>query len=559
MVVFPSMFEFTSRKFHSPLPIACIALGLILTTIYDPTCALSDSTPARIVKLTDSIQGLTTTLDKLVDIELNGDDNVFFAGALLGSPLSCTNCTLIIPPDRHGNKSVCFYQDAGNICQSFVCDTPPSSVSVVLSEEFDTFSIGFTAVIYSGVLGNDGSCGGLGNVSSHNFTYSVGKLKVDLSLVKTSVQEKDLKPTLSDLGCSKCVDGVISVPRLLYENTFARVLRVDLASPTGETDTFSVEKVRLEVCAYEPPSTSCGDIDYEELWEEVPPSLFPQIFNTIPPQSNSFNIAVARSSIFGALEDSPSGSLVDYRVTVEATDSSGALQTGEGILSDSGEHPLALWRAPTGLPRYGQCRVDIGGDDWAAKKAYKWIEDHPALVTRINDISGEHGRNIGHIEHKEGMDIDFMFKGLLDDQPDCEGYGLDGITGGEQYDALASLVAYAVVGDTTAVPEIKAWVDDQRKYIEDLLKADVERVIFGCGKEIVGGQGFPNLPRTWMRQLVTSGSLVDKDCGCGNTGSCIGNTLLNVDGGSSNIRSLMNTKVRFNNKHWNHIHVDLKK
>jgi murein endopeptidase len=63
---------------------------------------------------------------------------------------------------------------------------------------------------------------------------------------------------------------------------------------------------------------------------------------------------------------------------------------------------------PDGFERFGQGTIDIGGDDWASRGAYNWLAANKNLITRINDISGEHGRNIGHSSHKHGTDIDMF-------------------------------------------------------------------------------------------------------------------------------------------------------
>jgi hypothetical protein len=45
---------------------------------------------------------------------------------------------------------------------------------------------------------------------------------------------------------------------------------------------------------------------------------------------------------------------------------------------------------------------------WCARGTYKWIIENRAMVRAIDDISGEHGRNIGHTNHMHGTDIDMM-------------------------------------------------------------------------------------------------------------------------------------------------------
>jgi hypothetical protein len=66
----------------------------------------------------------------------------------------------------------------------------------------------------------------------------------------------------------------------------------------------------------------------------------------------------------------------------------------------------ALWRMPDGFDRYSG--RDTGGDDWASRGTYNWLAANRNSIMRINDISGEHGRNIGHSTHKHGSDIDMF-------------------------------------------------------------------------------------------------------------------------------------------------------
>ena len=52
--------------------------------------------------------------------------------------------------------------------------------------------------------------------------------------------------------------------------------------------------------------------------------------------------------------------------------------------------------------------VDSGGDDWATVQTIEWLDANVGLLGPfVGDISGEHGRNIKHVTHKDGRDIDF--------------------------------------------------------------------------------------------------------------------------------------------------------
>ncbi len=105
---------------------------------------------------------------------------------------------------------------------------------------------------------------------------------------------------------------------------------------------------------------------------------------------------------------------VNYLLTV-----TGVTQTGVTVQAskklqlsktDDTEQFHTLWPAVYfGVPdqRYGDPR-DLGGDDWAAKATITWLKRHFSLLAPFNDISGEHGRNIGHKEHGMGTDVDIF-------------------------------------------------------------------------------------------------------------------------------------------------------
>lgn len=65
---------------------------------------------------------------------------------------------------------------------------------------------------------------------------------------------------------------------------------------------------------------------------------------------------------------------------------------------------------PDGLPRFGPTvgPRDPGGDDWCVPSTYAWLDAHRPLLTPINDIPGEHARDLEHLEHETGRDIDMF-------------------------------------------------------------------------------------------------------------------------------------------------------
>jgi hypothetical protein len=138
----------------------------------------------------------------------------------------------------------------------------------------------------------------------------------------------------------------------------------------------------------------------------------------------------------------------------------GRTDAGTEVVSDRKDSPVcfALWRMPDGLGRYGI--RDTGGDDWAAQSTYTWLDGHRALVTRVDDVSGQHARNIGHDEHERGTDVDifhvYMFPG-------------GAVSGIANYLRLQADVERAMAGDTPARARVNSWATDTRGRFDTLI------------------------------------------------------------------------------------------
>jgi hypothetical protein len=164
---------------------------------------------------------------------------------------------------------------------------------------------------------------------------------------------------------------------------------------------------------------------------------------------------------------------------------------------------------PDGLPRFGV--RDAGGDDWASQFTYTWLSNpaNRALVTRINDISGEHGRNIGHTGHgQQGRDIDlyhvYAFPGVNPAAADA---------GVANYDALTRDTQRAMLGDASARQRVATWATQTRARFDQLLSnPDVQgQIVHALGSaqpETRDDQGqiiTPRLGGGWARELLTNG------------------------------------------------------
>jgi hypothetical protein len=164
---------------------------------------------------------------------------------------------------------------------------------------------------------------------------------------------------------------------------------------------------------------------------------------------------------------------------------------------DSGNRH-GLWRMPDGFGRYST--REEGGDDWCSRGAYGWMNTNRALLTRINDVSGEHAVNIHHNTHAYGTDIDmFHF------------YTFPGATsGGDNYNRLAAAVRLAIRTNSTdpvvrqqaqeARDRVIAWANATRTGLDNLAaRPEVTELRYILG---AGGNG---LVQGWGEALLETG------------------------------------------------------
>lgn len=191
-------------------------------------------------------------------------------------------------------------------------------------------------------------------------------------------------------------------------------------------------------------------------------------------------------SSVGAVSPPPAHRLA-YRVRVQLATTGGDVQSQKDTST-----LYALWRMPPLFQRTG-CR-DAGGDDWCARGAHVWMQANASLLTRINDISGEHARNLGHASHRDGTDID-MFQFAV--------AGNGGGSGSANYLALAAQVRRALDGSESDRQAVESWIAANRAGLEALeAKPEVDVIYVGIGN--AAGQA---LPTGWLRDLLFDGEV----------------------------------------------------
>jgi hypothetical protein len=310
------------------------------------------------------------------------------------------------------------------------------------------------------------------------------------------------------------------------KNVFDRFFTLDISKPDGST----VKKLTVTLLG---PGTLMTVVD------EAPGGASVQQLN-----ENSLRVRVSlKDKSSTVASQPPPAHLLKYHFKLVVT-ANGSDVSDE---KDSGER-RGLWRMPNGLARFSPASAtvgrDDGGDDWCSRGAYNWLSANSSLfsttsssrITSINDISGEHGRNIGHsLSHFYGTDIDmFHF------------YTFPGAgSGGENYAKLIEDVKAAV--NTTAAGQaarqrVTDWATKTRSGLDTLAaKTEVRQLIYangwGYGPKHLNEIG---LTGGWARALLTTGK------------TSVGGSTLDLG-----LVAWSNTKYIAANDHNDHVHLAL--
>ncbi|MCB9876308.1 MAG: hypothetical protein H6835_01790 [Planctomycetes bacterium] len=198
----------------------------------------------------------------------------------------------------------------------------------------------------------------------------------------------------------------------------------------------------------------------------------------------------AHVSPFAAAATPPTDLFV-FHVLVRAAPAGGATITAE---RDSPVYG-ALWKAPLGA-RTG-CR-DAGGDDWACAATVTWLQSNASKLGPVNDVSGEHDRNLGHGTHERGKAIDFrQFTTPVFD------FG----SGMEIYAELADSTYLALNGGEDALADVDAWFVANRTGLQALAADAAVRKIYCADAEPYSLDPGVVLPAGWFVALLKNGTL----------------------------------------------------
>jgi hypothetical protein len=311
-----------------------------------------------------------------------------------------------------------------------------------------------------------------------------------------------------------------SIPRPGAANTLTRTFTLELTKPSGSTLT----NVKVEL-------RSGAGAALMTVLPETAPGTADVVVETLTDTTAKLKVRTTISNPASTVASVPPPTRdIAYRFTVKATDSAGNQLSDEKDASGK----RALWRMPDGRPRYGG--RDDGGDDWAALGTYNWLVTNGALVREINDVSGEHGRNIGHASHARGTDIDmyhfYRFPGA--------------VSGGDNYNRLAADLVLAFqtlqvpppAAATAAFGRVAAWLADTRTGLTNLAAlGSVSQLIYCSGGATNG------LPAGWCAGLIQTGNA---------TRTVAGQPQTLAFGGT-----FANAKLRYRNDHNDHVHITL--
>lgn len=237
--------------------------------------------------------------------------------------------------------------------------------------------------------------------------------------------------------------------------------------------------------------------------------------------NGEYRVRVTLDSLDSRLPiSSPSTHETQYRFTVEV-DQNGLKAKDTEIVrtifsaappsTDRITRPLhALWHMPSAFLRFAPTTGvrEEGGDDWTSRGAYEWLVNNRNLITAVDDIAGEHARNVGHESHRSGTEFDIQPFYVLG--------------GSDQYISLRTTTWLAFEVDNPdpatqarareALRDLQNWIRDTRAGLQRLLANDkVQEVRYLDGD--VCGSGGPKfsdkLPPLWAAQLLHNGVIRD--------------------------------------------------
>ena len=329
------------------------------------------------------------------------------------------------------------------------------------------------------------------SVSATNIGDSVLSTSISgtLSLAPpVSINSITAEPVASAVGPGSITtrgnNASFSIPTAGQYNTWQRALDVQYTLPDA---TAQVTNVQVDLLDANSNST------LQTIVNEGPSALGP--VQVIDFQTLRLFVTFMNTGSTVNSQPPPTDS-TEYKLTLTATD--GGLLTSSSPKYSSILQPL--YNLPSTIPRFGA--RDQGGDGWSAQETYNWLVMNSPLITRVDDISGEHGRDIGHHTHTRGTDVDiFQF------------YTFAGaVSGTQNYSFLKQNVISAFQGNMTAQALVVSWANAMRAGLNTLAGTPgVSRLFTNYGDSLAFTviQKGSNVPATlasgWAKQLLETG------------------------------------------------------
>lgn len=299
-----------------------------------------------------------------------------------------------------------------------------------------------------------------------------------------------------------------SIPRTGGVNVRERKWTLTIAKPPAAT----VERVQADLL-----------MEFGNSMQTVTNEGIGTRVRQVDPTTLEVNISPNPSSIAGVPVPTQT---ISYRFTMVVNDN-GVRRTAvkESNFSDG------LWQMPDGFQRYSGRDAGVGGDHWASRGCFNWLDANRALLPAINDVSGEHGRDIGHpSSHRRGTDIDIYHFYRLP--------GANAAQGMSNYLRLLARTQEALTtGNATAKAEVRAFFVAIRSY-GDILTAqqEVRNILVPYG----GAANY--LPSGWATELLHTGKVQSPS------------TAYSLDLGMGTWR---NSKIVADPSHNDHLHISL--
>lgn len=305
------------------------------------------------------------------------------------------------------------------------------------------------------------------------------------TIVDAEISVDEERLVVSDVRAEQLANArnheTFSMPLLNETNGLHRWFLMNVDVPDGAT----ITRVKAEILG-------SSNAVLSTLYDEAPGA------NVQMPSATVLRARVTRVTPSTLNTVAPPAHNITYRFIVYANSAEGQEISGEGSsrIMRALWRMQAYWRDPA--RRYGI--RDPGHDDWLSARTWEYLQNHGNLLTRIDDISGEHGRNIEHDTHDVGTDIDlyhtFTFAGA--------------ISGGDNHNRLRNAVirALALPAEQTIQDraDITAWVNTTRQRFSAVLTTtDAQRIYYSIGNAHAA-QGIA-LPRGWARALLVNGAL----------------------------------------------------